>query len=364
MLDACFHLFADEKLLPDEVERVVASMFPDMPRRTVHGYVTRFVQLFLASIYKWVQAPLSLHIGNLDLDRERALQLPVVTSAEWALTAEDMTAPGRPAAPLTPWAWLRVNLAIGTLSFGSGSRIVLYEEAVVQRNGWLTDAGVRRGADHRPAAAGAEPGQPRRLPRLPAGGSGALGAGRALPLSTGAIMAVAVAAALATERPWASALLHGMAIAGLVLLLQFVVRRLPGLRATPRPDVAVPGAGSGSGRRCWSPSRPHSSPASPSSASSPSPSLQASWSSSSPERQEMNLEWTLALLAALVAASVDGPAEESRGPSKEGPSCYMPKGTYSAERPGAGEPGAALSHQRASAPWGTENRPTAAGFAP
>ena len=37
------------------------------------------------SIYKWVQAPLSLHIGNLDLDRERALQLPVVTDAEWAL---------------------------------------------------------------------------------------------------------------------------------------------------------------------------------------------------------------------------------------------------------------------------------------
>ena len=33
----------------------------------------------------WVQAPLSLHIGNLDLDRERALQLPVVTHAEWAL---------------------------------------------------------------------------------------------------------------------------------------------------------------------------------------------------------------------------------------------------------------------------------------
>jgi len=86
VLDACFHLFADEKLLPGEVEAVVASMFPDLPRQTVHGYVTRFVRLFLASIYKWVQAPLSLHIGNLDLDRERALQLPVVTSAEWALT--------------------------------------------------------------------------------------------------------------------------------------------------------------------------------------------------------------------------------------------------------------------------------------
>ena len=44
---------------------------------------TKFVRLFLQSIYKWVQSPLSLHIGNLDLERERALQLPVVTSSEW-----------------------------------------------------------------------------------------------------------------------------------------------------------------------------------------------------------------------------------------------------------------------------------------
>jgi len=85
VLDACFHLFADEKLLPDEVEQIVAGMFPDLSKETVHGYVTRFVKMFLSSIYKWVQAPLSLHIGNLDLDRERALQLPVVTQAEWAL---------------------------------------------------------------------------------------------------------------------------------------------------------------------------------------------------------------------------------------------------------------------------------------
>ena len=85
VLDACFHLFADEKLLPEEVEQIVGGMFPDLSKETVHGYVTRFVKMFLSSIYKWVQAPLSLHIGNLDLDRERALQLPVVTHAEWAL---------------------------------------------------------------------------------------------------------------------------------------------------------------------------------------------------------------------------------------------------------------------------------------
>ena len=36
--------------------------------------------------------------------------------------------------------WLRVNLAIGTLSFGSASRIVLYEDAVVRDRGWLSAA--------------------------------------------------------------------------------------------------------------------------------------------------------------------------------------------------------------------------------
>jgi transglutaminase-like putative cysteine protease len=34
-------------------------------------------------IYKWVQAPLSLHVGNLDLERERSLQMPVVETTEW-----------------------------------------------------------------------------------------------------------------------------------------------------------------------------------------------------------------------------------------------------------------------------------------
>jgi NAD+ synthase (glutamine-hydrolysing) len=88
ILDACFHLFAEEKMTPAEVEEVLATMFPELPARTVHAHVEKFVRLFLGSIYKWVQAPLSLHLGNLDLDRERALQLPVVNSAEWARPAK------------------------------------------------------------------------------------------------------------------------------------------------------------------------------------------------------------------------------------------------------------------------------------
>ncbi|HLM45303.1 MAG TPA: NAD(+) synthase, partial [Myxococcaceae bacterium] len=83
ILDACFYLFAGEKLVPAEMMHALEAMFPEVERARLQGYVEKFTRLFLQSIYKWVQAPLSLHIGNLDLDRERALQLPVVTSSDW-----------------------------------------------------------------------------------------------------------------------------------------------------------------------------------------------------------------------------------------------------------------------------------------
>jgi NAD+ synthase (glutamine-hydrolysing) len=83
VLDACFALFAGEKMSPDEVVRVVGAMFPEHPPARVEDWVARFVRLFTSSIYKWVQAPLGLHVGNLDLERERALQLPVVQRGEW-----------------------------------------------------------------------------------------------------------------------------------------------------------------------------------------------------------------------------------------------------------------------------------------
>ena len=53
-----------------------------------HDWATRFTQLFSQSIYKWVQSPLSLHVGSLDLDRERALQMPVVQKTEWTQDAK------------------------------------------------------------------------------------------------------------------------------------------------------------------------------------------------------------------------------------------------------------------------------------
>jgi NAD+ synthase (glutamine-hydrolysing) len=85
ILDACFHLFAAEKLQPEEVEQVLRSMFPAVPADTLRDDVEMFTRLFLQSIYKWVQSPISLHIGTLDLERERALQLPVVQSRAWTV---------------------------------------------------------------------------------------------------------------------------------------------------------------------------------------------------------------------------------------------------------------------------------------
>jgi NAD+ synthase (glutamine-hydrolysing) len=83
LLDACFALYAGEKLSPAEMVPALVSMFPEVPQAQLEHHVTRFHRMFSQSIYKWVQAPLGLHVGNLDLDRERALQLPVVESDEW-----------------------------------------------------------------------------------------------------------------------------------------------------------------------------------------------------------------------------------------------------------------------------------------
>jgi NAD+ synthase (glutamine-hydrolysing) len=82
-LDACFHLYAAEKMSPNEIVAVLDTMFPQDTTAVHEAWVQKFVRLFTQSIYKWVQSPLSLHVGNLDLERERALQLPVVETTEW-----------------------------------------------------------------------------------------------------------------------------------------------------------------------------------------------------------------------------------------------------------------------------------------
>jgi NAD+ synthase (glutamine-hydrolysing) len=94
IIDACLHLYAAEKMSPGEVEHALVSLFPETSREQAHQWASRFARMFTQSIYKWVQSPLSLHVGSLDLERERALQMPVVQKTEWTDGAE-VGKPGR-----------------------------------------------------------------------------------------------------------------------------------------------------------------------------------------------------------------------------------------------------------------------------
>jgi NAD+ synthase (glutamine-hydrolysing) len=83
VLDACLHLYAGEKMSIPEMTRALAGVFPEESPDRLRAWALRFTRLFSQSIYKWVQSPLCLHVGSLDLDRERALQMPVVQKNEW-----------------------------------------------------------------------------------------------------------------------------------------------------------------------------------------------------------------------------------------------------------------------------------------
>jgi NAD+ synthase (glutamine-hydrolysing) len=83
VLDACLYLHAGEKMGVTELTTALTHLFPERPSAACAADARRFVALFSQSVHKWVRAPLALHVGSLDLDRERALQLPVVQRAEW-----------------------------------------------------------------------------------------------------------------------------------------------------------------------------------------------------------------------------------------------------------------------------------------
>ena len=97
VLDNCFELFAGKKKMPMEVYQIVRETWSDDELKAMRSdyqpgmlkdWVIKFTKLFRASIFKWVIAPQSVHLGSLDLDRERALQLPVVQSPEWLMLEE------------------------------------------------------------------------------------------------------------------------------------------------------------------------------------------------------------------------------------------------------------------------------------
>jgi len=83
LLDACLYLFAGERMMPADVLFVLEQMFEEYSEEQLKAWVIKFVKLFRAAIYKWVQRPIAIHLGSLDLDYLRALRFPVVTSLEW-----------------------------------------------------------------------------------------------------------------------------------------------------------------------------------------------------------------------------------------------------------------------------------------
>ncbi len=83
VLDACLYLYGAEKLAADELAAALPSLFPDKDPAALGAWAEKFAILFSRSIFKWVQSPIAIHLGSLDLDRERALQLPVVQRTEW-----------------------------------------------------------------------------------------------------------------------------------------------------------------------------------------------------------------------------------------------------------------------------------------
>jgi len=92
ILDLCYYLLVKEKKNPQDIydylnnkfsEKDLLDLAPNYEKGMLKNWVVRFIQLFFRNIYKWVQCPEAIHMGPIDLDRERALQLPSVTSLEW-----------------------------------------------------------------------------------------------------------------------------------------------------------------------------------------------------------------------------------------------------------------------------------------
>ena len=92
VLDACLALFVGDRLMPHEVYKVLRQtwtdaellqMSPKYSTAMLKLWVGKFTALFMANIFKWVMCPLSIHLASIDLERERALELPVVKSNEW-----------------------------------------------------------------------------------------------------------------------------------------------------------------------------------------------------------------------------------------------------------------------------------------
>ena len=85
VLDACLHLYAGEKMSPDEVGAALKALFPDYPAGQLADWADAVHQAVLTVDLQVGPVAASLHVGSLDLDRERALQMPVVQTQRMVL---------------------------------------------------------------------------------------------------------------------------------------------------------------------------------------------------------------------------------------------------------------------------------------
>jgi NAD+ synthase (glutamine-hydrolysing) len=81
ILDAAMYLIIGEKMSLAEATEVLTQMFPKHTYHYLNFAVKHFAKMFGRNIFKWKQSPTSLHLGNLDLDHSRALQVPVIQEA-------------------------------------------------------------------------------------------------------------------------------------------------------------------------------------------------------------------------------------------------------------------------------------------
>jgi NAD+ synthase (glutamine-hydrolysing) len=82
ILDPLFMMYAGEKM---DVKDIAVELFKNQKYKNeeITAWINKFVKLFHSSIFKWVVSPESIHLKTTDLDRERALQIPVVHKTEW-----------------------------------------------------------------------------------------------------------------------------------------------------------------------------------------------------------------------------------------------------------------------------------------
>lgn len=93
LLDTCYFMFIREKKTCQEIYDYICANFRDdefgpyYKKGMLKVWIQNFARLFFKNIYKWVQSPQAVHLSDVDLDHERALQIPVVQSLEWMNTS-------------------------------------------------------------------------------------------------------------------------------------------------------------------------------------------------------------------------------------------------------------------------------------